>query len=361
MPTQDKFDLLQKANETLKSDDAISNWGADLWYTDKEVVQIFANGPRQHQRFAAVTPGLWATAHKPGKSQTRSFGRDGVQQGGLEVLDRMGWQEATERVAQQALALLAAPDCPTGDMDVVIAGDQMVLQIHESIGHPLELDRVLGDERNYAGTSFVTPDMVGAFQYGSELLNITFDPQVDGEAASYAFDDEGTKAEKQHLIHNGKLVRLLGGATSQARAGMTGVANTRAAAWNRPPIDRMANINLEAGDSSLDELISGIENGVYMETNRSWSIDDSRNKFQFGCEWAERIVDGERTEVLSNANYRGISREFWQSLSGVGDIQTLNLGGSPYCGKGEPNQAVRVGHRTPACQFRNVSVFGGMG
>jgi predicted Zn-dependent protease len=244
-------------------------------------------------------------------------------------------------------------------MDVLLMPDQMVLQIHESIGHPLELDRILGDERNFAGTSFVTPDMFGTYRYGSEHLNITFDPTRPEELASYGFDDEGTRAEKTYLIRNGVLERPLGGAISQARAGLPGVANARADGWNRPPIDRMANLNLEPGDASFDELVAGIEHGVLMETNQSWSIDDSRNKFQFGCERGRVIEDGCLGHVVKNPNYRGISAEFWRSLVRVGNADTIRVLGSPYCGKGEPSQLIRVGHATPACVFTNVDVFGG--
>lgn len=241
----------------------------------------------------------------------------------------------------------------------MLAPDQMVLQIHESIGHPLELDRILGDERNFAGTSFVTPDMFGTFRYGSELLNVTFDPTVSGQLASYGFDDEGTRAERRHLIRNGILERPLGGAVSQARAEMPGVANARACSWNRPPIDRMANLNVEAGDTPVDDLIGAIERGVYMETNVSWSIDDSRNKFQFGCEYGRMIVDGELAEVVRNPNYRGISQNFWRNLAAVGDADSLEVMGVPNCGKGEPNQVIFVGHASPPCHFADVEVFGG--
>jgi len=235
----------------------------------------------------------------------------------------------------------------------------MVLQIHESIGHPLELDRILGDERNYAGTSFVTPDMFGTFRYGSDLLNISFDPDENGEATSYAFDDDGTRASKKYLIKDGVLVRPLGSATSQHRANLDGVANARACSWNRPTIDRMANLNLEPGKSKFDELVGQVERGLYVETNFSWSIDDSRNKFQFGCEWGQLIENGKLTKVVRNPNYRGISSAFWRSLKGVGDRSSYVVGGASQCGKGEPNQAVRVGHATPACLFAGVDVFGG--
>jgi predicted Zn-dependent protease len=242
---------------------------------------------------------------------------------------------------------------------VLLAPDQMVLQIHESIGHPLELDRILGDERNYAGTSFVTKDMFGKYQYGSPLLNVTYDPTRPEQVASFAFDDDGQPAERQFVIKDGVLVRPLGGLISQRRAGMEGVANTRADSWRRPAIDRMANLNVEPGTSSFDQMVKGIDKGIYMRTNNSWSIDDSRNKFQFGCEWAQLIEGGKLTKVVKKPNYRGISASFWRNLKMVGDRSTFQVLGTPYCGKGEPNQAVFVGHASPACLFTGVDVFGG--
>jgi len=244
---------------------------------------------------------------------------------------------------------------------VLLMPDQMMLQIHESIGHPLELDRILGDERNYAGRSFVTPDMFGRYEYGSALLNVTFDPSIPGEIATFAFDDDGTPAEKVWLIRNGILERPLGGRLSQLRAGLPGTASSRASGWNRPPIDRMANLNVEPGTSTLARLIGGVERGVLMRTNVSWSIDDSRNKFQFGCEWGELIENGRVTGVVKNPNYRGISATFWRSLKQVGDADTFEVHGTLYCGKGEPNQGINTGHAAPACRFGGVAVFGGDG
>jgi predicted Zn-dependent protease len=237
--------------------------------------------------------------------------------------------------------------------------DQVMLQVHESVGHPLELDRILGDERNFAGTSFVTPDMFGSYRYGSELLNITYDPTLREEVAAYGYDDDGTPASKVFLIKDGVLVSPLGGKLSQARAGLPGTANARACAWNRPPIDRMANINVEPGQSSLDSMLASVERGVLMRTNVSWSIDDSRNKFQFGCEWGELYEDGRKKGVVKNPNYRGISATFWRSLRAVGDKSTFEVHGTQYCGKGEPNQVLHTGHAAPVCLFAGVDVFGG--
>ncbi|NBW82905.1 TldD/PmbA family protein [bacterium] len=191
------------------------------------------------------------------------------------------------------------------------------------------------------------------------LLNVTFDPGVSQEFASYAFDDVGAPAKREFLIEKGILKRGLGSLESQTRTGVPGVANQRASSWNRPPIDRMANINVEPGNTSFDSMIRGIERGVYMESNRSWSIDDYRNKFQFGCEYARLIKDGCLGPVVRNPNYRGVTSEFWKKLIAVGDASTLGVFGTPYCGKGEPNQSIRVGHASPVCAFAAVEVFGG--
>ncbi|MBE9561964.1 MAG: TldD/PmbA family protein, partial [Proteobacteria bacterium] len=273
-------------------------------------------------------------------------------------LDKLNFTGKSKILATEALQLLAAPNCPSDRMDVMLAPDQMVLQIHESIGHPLELDRILGDERNYAGTTFVSLDMFGNYQYGSELLNVTFDPTVINQFASYNFDDDGLAAEKTYIIQNGRLLTPLGGTMSQIRANMAGVANSRANSWNRPPIDRMANLNVETGDSNFADMLSSIERGILMRTNSSWSIDDSRNKFQFGCEWGQLIENGELTQVVKNPNYRGISATFWRNLIKVGN--EITVFGVPNCGKGEPNQIMRVGHASPTCVFTDIDVFGGV-
>jgi len=293
----------------------------------------------------------------PWAATSRSF--EHAQQGGLGAIERSGFIGCGDRLADEALQLLEAPDCPTGTMDLLLMPDQMMLQIHESIGHPLELDRILGDERNYAGTSFVTPDMFGSYRYGSELLDVTYDPSFPEEIATFAFDDDGADASKAWLIRKGILERPLGGHVSQLRAGLSGTANARACSWNRPPIDRMANLNVEPGASTLQEMIESIDRGVLMRTNVSWSIDDSRNKFQFGCEWGERIEAGRLRGVVKNPNYRGVSATFWRSLRMVGDPATFEIHGTLYCGKGEPNQGIQTGHASPACLFGGVSVFGG--
>ncbi|WP_100632917.1 TldD/PmbA family protein [Pseudomonas qingdaonensis] len=356
----DCYELLARESASVPGDSRLVNWQASLGLSTVEQIYLNSAGAelRQAQRF--VFPGMSVTAFDGSDSQSRSLGRENFgQQGGVDVIERCGLLGAGAQVADQALQLLLAPNTPSGVRDLLLMPDQMMLQIHESIGHPLEMDRILGDERNYAGTSFIKAQDFGHLQYGSALLNVTFDPAIPEELASYAHDDDGTPAHKQFLIREGVLVRPLGGALSQFRSGLDGVANSRACGWNRAPIDRMANLNIEPGDKSLAQLIGGIEHGILMRTNRSWSIDDARNKFQFGCEWGQLIEQGELKGVVKNPNYRGISAGFWRNLSAVGDASTFQVLGTPNCGKGEPNQVVRVGHASPACVFSQIDVFGG--
>lgn len=353
------IDLLQTESATCHFDQRIVDWEASLWTITTDQLYLTADGSEIMQQFRYVMPNLAVTANAGADTQTRSFGGRGLcLQGDLSIFTHGGLLGSGQRLAEEALELLAAPNCPNGKMDLLLLPSQMMLQIHESIGHPLELDRILGDERNFAGTSFVTLDMFGHYQYGSELLNVSFDPTRPEQFASYQWDDDGSPATKQLVIRNGLLERPLGGAISQARAGIEGVAAARASSWNRPPLDRMANLNIEPGSSTLHDMIKSVERGVLMDTNTSWSIDDSRNKFQFGCEYGRLIENGELKGMVKNPNYRGISATFWRSLKAVGDASSIEVMGTPFCGKAEPSQVIRVGHASPACLFEQVDVFG---
>jgi predicted Zn-dependent protease len=354
-------DLLVRICKSLKIDDKIVQTTASVTSTDRETWFVSSNGSEVYQKFLSVGTNYGATAQDGAIVQQRS--NNGWQancyQGGLELLRQEKLWHQVQQISEQAVELLTAEECPNTRTNLVLAPDQMMLQIHESVGHPLEIDRILGDERNYAGGSFVKQGDFGKLIYGSPLMNITFDPTVAGEYASYGFDDTGVVATREYLIKEGILQRGLGSLESQARAGVPGVACARACSWNRPPIDRMANLNLEPGNATFSEIIAGIEHGVYMEANRSWSIDDRRYKFQFGCEYAKLIENGQLTKTLRNPNYRATTPEFWRSLSQVGDVSNWQMYGTPYCGKGEPNQAIWVGHGSPVCVFANVEVFGG--
>ena len=354
-------ELLLKCNRALKISEKIVSATSLCVIIESDHHFVSSSGSDISQDFFLLEFDLRATAQDGNNMQTRTFGgmRGNCFQMGMEYFDEFEIMAYAARIGEQALELLSADECPDETTDLVIASDQMMLQIHESVGHAIEVDRILGDERNYAGWSFVNLEDFGKLRYGSPLMNITFDPTVSNEFASYGYDDSGLKAEKHHLIKDGILLRGLGGMESQIRSGIPGVANFRASSWNRAPIDRMANINLEPGDSSFNDIIESVEHGVYMESNRSWSIDDYRNKFQFGCEYGKLIENGKFTKTLRNPNYRGISSSFWNNLKRVGDSDTFQIYGTPNCGKGEPNQVIRVGHASPVCLFNNVEIFGG--
>jgi predicted Zn-dependent protease len=358
---QEFTDKLMQACRHLQASDKIINATAEAILVEAHSQYASSNGADIDQRFLRINSNFAVAAKDGGEIQRRS--RNGpvasCQQAGLECLDFESLNADCDRIGRQALELLEADNCPNETLDLILAPDQMLLQIHESIGHPLELDRILGDERNFAGWSFVKPEDFGRLQYGSPLMNATFDPGLTGEFACYGFDDGGNPASREYLIKDGLLLRGLGSLESQARLGLPGVANFRASGWNRAPVDRMANLNLEPGDSSLTEMVASVDRGVYMESNISWSIDDYRNKFQFGCEYARLIEQGRFTKVLKNPNYRGTTLPFWHSLRKVGGVDEFEVLGSLYCGKGEPSQMIHVGHASPPCLFANVSVFGG--
>ncbi len=355
------YDYLKKTSEHLKSHSKIINTVSDAMLIECDQIYFSSAGADIHQNFNIVINSMMATAQDDKDTQTRTLhgGRGNCQQIGAEYFNLDSALSEAAVISKEAVELLAAKNCPDETCDLILAPDQMLLQIHESIGHPLELDRILGDERNFAGWSFVQPQDFGKLQYGSPMMNVVFDPFSSGELASYQFDEVGNPSEKKYLIKNGQLVAGLGSLESQFRSKIPGVANSRSSSWNRAPIDRMANINLEGGTQSLDEMIAGIEKGVIMFANRSWSIDDYRRKFQFGCEYARRIENGRMTEILKNPNYRGVTVPFWNSLVGLTRPDTVETYGSPYCGKGEPSQIIRVGHSSPYAHFKNIEIFGG--
>lgn len=354
-------EVLIRVCQQLKVSDKIVQASAGALLSETESWFVSSNGSEIHQKFFRIGTDFSATAQDGNLVQRRSdngwFAR--CYQGGLEYFITDDLWQRVQTIGEQAVELLEAEECPQEATTLVLAPDQMLLQIHESVGHPLELDRILGDERNYAGGSFVQKEDFGQLVYGSKLMNITFDPTVASEFASYAFDDTGAPANREYLIQEGVLQRGLGSLESQSRLGVPGVACSRASCWNRAPIDRMANLNLEPGEDSMDEIIGSIDRGIYMEANRGWSIDDQRHKFQFSCEYAKLIENGKLTKTIRNPNYRGTTPEFWSNLVKLGDRDTWQAYGTPNCGKGEPNQLITVGHGSPVAAFANVEVFGG--
>ncbi len=350
-------DVLSLACDVMKKESGIIHCEGHGSLRNIETYYLTTNGSEDLNSKNLLDFSLKAIAKNDNDIQTRTWGN--TLQLGPSFFQKDLFKKEAFRVAREAVELTHAPECPTETMDLIILPDQMILQIHESIGHPLELDRILGDERNYAGLSFIKKENFGEYQYGSPKLNITFDPTVETEAASYSLDDTGVKASKEFIIKEGKLLRGLGSLESQERTNLKGVACSRMSSWNRPPIDRMANLNLEPGVATFDSMVSQVKRGIVMATNKSWSIDDYRNKFQFGCEYAQLVEDGRTTKIVKNPNYRGITTPFWHNLKEVGDAKSREIFGTAYCGKGEPNQAIEVGHASPACLFENIEVFGG--
>lgn len=345
--------VLKECNQSMKLSDSIFFRQAQAMIVESEEMRFDSLGSDILQNFTIVNLDLFSRGKVGSEIQTRSHNT--CFQIGSEAFLRNHLIPYAEKLAVQTLQLLEAPACPKETRDVILAPDQMNLQIHETVGHPLEVDRILGDERNYAGWSFVQVEDFGKLKYGSEKMNIIFEPERFSEAASYNFDDSGMRSEKKYLIKDGLLLQGLGGLESQARSEIPAVANFRSTSWNRAPIDRMANLNLEPGQTRLEDMISKVEKGIIMLTNRSWSIDDYRRKFQFGCEFGQLIEEGKLTTIVKNPNYHGVSVPFWQSLQ---DLTVENdVHGAFYCGKGEPNQVIRTGHASPYAWFKEVAIF----
>ena len=259
-------------------------------------------------------------------------------------------------MAEQAAALLRAEVCPAKVTTLVIDADQAALQVHESVGHPTELDRVYGTEASYAGTSFLKPDDLGSLRYGSEHMNITADPTTPGGLGTFAFDDEGVRAARQPIVEAGLLTGFLTSRETAARIGAGVGGSMRADSWNRMPLIRMTNLHLEAGEGSLEDLLADVEDGVYLETNKSWSIDDKRLNFQFGTQIAWEIKGGRLGRMLRDATYTGITPEFWGKLDAVAGPDAWRLYGLTNCGKGQPGQSAHVSHGAAPARFRDVQV-----
>ncbi len=319
-----------------------------------------SDGARIEQQLSEAGAGIEATAFNASESQVRSYPNSAGGQhvsGGFEAIRAMNLPGNAQRIAEEAVQLLDAADCPSGEMDLVIDSSQMALQVHESCGHPIELDRVLGMEASFAGTSFLTLDKLGKLQYGSELVNIDADATAPGGLGTFGFDDEGVPAQNVPIVSDGRFVGYLTSRETAPIIGRDSMGSSRASGWNVIPLIRMTNINLRPGDAgSLDDLISDTDDGLFISTNRSWSIDDRRLNFQFGTQIGWRIRNGRLAEMVKNPTYTGITPQFWGSCDAICDPSEWHLWGVPNCGKGEPMQTHRVGHGASPARFRKVRV-----
>ncbi len=354
-----KIGLLLQATQIMQKNKLIKIAQASLRFSRVRKTFLNSLGSEITQSFLVSGGEIFCLALKNGEIQRRSYPAahgGNNQQVGYEFIEKLDFLNQAERVREEALILLQAPNCPVEETTVVIGSNQMALQVHESVGHPLELDRLFGQEVSLAGRSFVQPEMIGSFQYASPLVSIEASALLPGGPGSFGFDDEGVKAQRFLLIEQGWLVDVLSSCETAPLIGTKSRGAARAESWNRQPIVRMTNINLLPGDKSFSEIISEVKRGIFLETNKSWSIDDQRLNFQFGVEWAQEIKNGKLGKVYKNASYTGITPLFWKSCSAVGNESALNLWGLLNCGKGDPVQTIAVGHQTPVARFEKVMV-----
>jgi TldD protein len=317
-------------------------------------------GARIEQEIVDSGAGIEAMAFNESEVQRRSYPQSAGGQrvtGGFEAVRELHLLENAQRIAEEAVALLDAPQCPSGTMTLIIDSPQLALQVHESCGHPIELDRVLGMEASFAGTSFLTLDKLDQLQYGSEIVNMEADATAPGGLGTFGFDDEGVAAQKVPIVTGGRLVGYLTSRETAPIIGRRSMGSSRASGWNVIPLIRMTNVNLLPGSAgSLDDLIADTGDGLFVSTNHSWSIDDRRLNFQFGTEVGWLIRDGRLTQMVKNPTYTGITPQFWGSCDAICGPSEWKLWGVPNCGKGEPMQTHGVGHGAAPARFRDVQI-----
>ncbi len=356
---EEKLDILTEAESRLKIDDKIKVSSANYraWKFWKEFAST--EGARIEQEIIQIGGGISVNVSDGEDVQTRShpnsFGGD-FQSAGFEYFEDLDLIENAERTAKEGLQLLDADQCPEGEMDIILNTNQLALQIHESCGHPTELDRVLGTEASYAGTSFMTPDKLNELQYGSDIVHLTSDATAKHGLGTFGYDDEGVKAKKVDLVKDGMFVGYQASREDAAQVGVEVSGNMRADGWQNLPLVRMTNINLEPGDWNKQEIIEETDKGILFDGVKSWSIDDKRLNFQFGTEIGWLVEDGEIKKMIKNPTYTGITYDFWNKCDAISGRDEWKLHGVPNCGKGEPPQTMRVGHGCAPSRFKDVRV-----
>jgi len=354
----DKVDLCLRADAALQGGDVLVRQVMVRARREHKVL-LSSEGTEVEQILTETGAGMDCSAARDGVYQMRSYPSAHIgssSQAGWEYVEGLRLVDEAPRIAEQAAALVRADPCPSGITDVVLDADQVALQVHESVGHPTELDRVYGTEASYAGTSFLKAGDLGLLKYGSEHMNITADPTTPTGLGSFAFDDEGVPAARTPVVEAGRLTGFLTSRETAARIGAGSGGSMRADGWNRMPLVRMTNLHIEPGEGTLDDLLADVDDGIYMETNRSWSIDDKRLNFQFGTQIAWEVKSGKRGRMLRDATYTGITPEFWGSLDAVAGRDEWRLYGLTNCGKGQPGQSAHVSHGAAPARFRKVQV-----
>jgi TldD protein len=358
--TEDKLALLMQADEAMGQVQGIRVRSSNLTAIREQKWFANSEGAFTEQTIIETGGGIQATAVGEGEVQTRSYPNTFARQqvtGGWEHMLSWDLPGNAERIAQEAIALLTADPCPSEiTTTLILGGNQLALQIHESCGHPIELDRVYGSEAAYAGTSFLTTEKLNNFQYGSQVVNLTADSVRPLGLGTFGWDDEGVPAQSTPIVRNGLFVGYLMSRETASKLGLASNGCMRASGWNRIPIIRMTNVSIEPGTWTFDDMIADTEDGIYMETNRSWSIDDRRYNFQFGTEIGYEIKNGKLGRMLRNPTYTGITPQFWNSCDAVCNADHWTMWGTPNCGKGQPGQVAHTGHGAAPARFRNVRV-----
>ncbi len=362
VPVSTCLDLMLKVDAELRSVKGVTL--AEVAMDFRHIEQLFLStlGSEIWQIKTQTGTGFVATAFRENEIQRRSYPNSfggQYQTKGYELVEELNLPGNAGRIAEQAVALHKAEQCPSGVRDIILGSSQLGLQIHESIGHPIELDRVLGTEANFAGMSFLTLDKLNQLQYGSGLVNVVADatPAHGPGLGTFAYDDEGVPGQCTPIIKDGLFVGYLTSRETAATIGQTRSSGAmRAEGWNRIPLIRMTNVSILPGKGSLEDLIADTDDAIYFETNRSWSIDDRRYNFQFGTEIGWEIRNGKITRMLKNPTYAGITTEFWNSCDFICGREAWTLWGTPNCGKGQPMQTMGTGHGASPARFRQVQV-----
>ena len=362
IPLETQLDLLLSADAAMRDIKGVTLSETGMQF--RKIDSWFASsiGSRIHQRKIISGCGIAATSFQDEEIQKRSYpnsfgGQHALQ--GYEMVESLELLKHAPRIAEEAAALHSAAQCPEKTGTVILGASQLGLQIHESIGHPIELDRVLGQEANFAGTSFLTLDKLNKLRYASDIVNVVADARLDHGAGlgTFAYDDEGVPAQCTDIIKDGQFRGYLSNRETAHLVGLQRSSGTmRTESWNRLPIIRMTNISLLPGNWSFDDLIGDTDEAILMETNRSWSIDDRRYQFQFSTEIGWEIKGGKKGRMLKNPSYSGITTDFWNSCDAICKFDEWTLWGTPNCGKGQPMQTMGTGHGASPARFRNVRI-----
>jgi TldD protein len=362
IPLETQLDLLLATDDAMRKVKGVTLSETDMQFRKIDTWFASSSGSKIHQRRVLSGCGIVATTFKGDAIQKRSypnsFGGQHVL-GGYELIDSMDLLRHAPRVAEESVALHSAAQCPEKTGTLILCGSQLGLQIHESIGHPIELDRVLGQEANFAGTSFLTLDKLHHLRYASQVVNVVADARIAHGAGlgTFAYDDEGVPAQRIDVIKDGEFNGYLSSRETAHLIGLQRSGGTmRTEGWNRLPMIRMTNVSILPGTWRSEDLIADTDDGILMDTNRSWSIDDRRYQFQFSTEIGWEIKGGKKTRMLKNPSYSGITTEFWNSCDAVCNADEWVLWGTPNCGKGQPMQVMGTGHGASPARFRNVKI-----